>query len=693
MLRFIHSHMSFGARLALLGLLFAAPLALLTFLFVRQSWKEIAFAQREIAGAEYLSTVWPQLEAAAKGEAATGDDLGKMAARYDPVFRTGEAMIALRDAKDADLRLRAATALIGKVADASNLTLDPDLDSFYVMDAVTVRMPALALANVDVTNASALQDEDAARIARLAAALDRLNARASETVNDLATAMDANAAGETRRKLSPLSEPLRTAVAGLDGRAKAGLAVGALAVRPDGEQAQVATALGASWRGAHAELTRLLEVRLAHLINGLVVNLAIAAAFLALSSLLAWTIARALTRRIGDIVGAMDDIAGGDLTRQVPHLTDRNETGRIATGVQVFKEASIAKIQLEAESRRHEQLADQQRATTEAERTRTAAELAQVVELLAAGLAGLASGDLTRRIDQVFAPEYESLRADFNSAIGQLEGAVQTILINVRAIDGGAREISQAADDLSRRTEHQAASLEETAAAIEQITATVQRAAASAGQAASVVGASKAEAQNSTAVVQETVQAMTQIEDSSRQIGQIIGVIDEIAFQTNLLALNAGVEAARAGDAGRGFAVVAAEVRALAQRSADAAREIKTLISASATQVKSGVDLVGRTGTALHNIAERIIGVDNLVREISASAQEQATGLSQVNTSVNQMDQVTQQNAAMVEQTTAASHALAAEAQALARSVSRFKVGAEQGGRAPGAPVEVRRRA
>ena len=242
-------------------------------------------------------------------------------------------------------------------------------------------------------------------------------------------------------------------------------------------------------------------------------------------------------------------------------------------------------------------------------------------------------------------------------------------------IRGGSEEIGIAADDLSRRTEQQAASLEETAAALDEITSTVRRSAAGAKQASEVVAGAKLEAERSGIVVDQAVAAMGEIETSSREIGNIIGVIDEIAFQTNLLALNAGVEAARAGEAGRGFAVVAQEVRALAQRSADAAKEIKTLIGASARQVEAGVGLVGQTGEALRGIVAKVVEIDALIVQISASAQEQATGLHQVNTAVNQMDQVTQQNAAMVEQTTAATHALKGQTAELVALISAFQVG------------------
>ena len=298
-----------------------------------------------------------------------------------------------------------------------------------------------------------------------------------------------------------------------------------------------------------------------------------------------------------------------------------------------------------------------------------------LVDMLTTALDRLAEGDLTYRLDAEIGAEHDGLRSRFNQVVSNLNEAMTAVSHTAEAMQAGSEEMAQASDDLSRRTETQAASLEQTAAALDQLTGSVKRAASDARRAAEIVVSARTEAQSSGEVVRQAISAMSGIEKSSQQISQIIGVIDEIAFQTNLLALNAGVEAARAGDAGRGFAVVASEVRALAQRSADAAREIKSLISSSAVQVSSGVNLVDRTGEALERIIGRVAEIDALVTDIDRSAQEQAAGLAEVNTAVNQMDQTTQQNAAMVEESTAAVHSLRNEANSLAGRVSGFQLG------------------
>jgi methyl-accepting chemotaxis protein len=317
---------------------------------------------------------------------------------------------------------------------------------------------------------------------------------------------------------------------------------------------------------------------------------------------------------------------------------------------------------------------DAQRKKAEAARHEAEQMAAHALHVMARALERLAEGDLAARVDAPLAGEFQRLKDDFNAAVTALHDAMAAVAGSADGIRSEAEELAQSSDDLAQRTERQAASLEETAAALEQLTASVKQSAARAGEAAQYVSSMKTDAHASGNVVKRAVVAMGEISNSSQQISSIIGVIDEIAFQTNLLALNAGVEAARAGEAGRGFAVVAQEVRALAQRSAEAAKEIKALIAASTAEVGTGVSLVNETGECLKRIIDAIEGVDHLVSDIAQSAKEQATSLNEVNVAVGQMDTLTQQNAAMVEETTTSLHSLKAETVELAHLVGRFKV-------------------
>lgn len=345
----------------------------------------------------------------------------------------------------------------------------------------------------------------------------------------------------------------------------------------------------------------------------------------------------------------MEGLAAGDLDSPIGYMDHEDCVGRMTKAMTTFRQNAIAVAE-------------------------AAASQQKVVSLLTEGLSKLAANDLAQRYTEPFPSGYEELRHNFNNALDAMSQALGAVTNAVSNIASGSEEIRAASDNLAMRTEQQAAALEETNAAMNRVTSMVQENARSATQVSSSITDAHSEASEGGRVVGQAVEAMGAIQRSSQEITSIINVIDGIAFQTNLLALNAGVEAARAGDAGKGFAVVANEVRALAQRSADAAKEIKVLITKSTEQVEEGVNLVGETGRALDEIVSRVADVKTVVSQISALAEQQARDLESINASVSQMDKMTQQNAAMVEESTAAARSLADEAVGLNSLVSVFRI-------------------
>lgn len=403
--------------------------------------------------------------------------------------------------------------------------------------------------------------------------------------------------------------------------------------------------------------------------------------------LVSFFVGRKIAGPVMNVATAIEQIAQGDLNVEISHGDRRDEIGVISSAAVTLREAIREKQQAEAHAAREKERRELEAATQresveaeekrriEAQRRREYDEQTAAVEAVESGMERLAKGDLTYRIAIEVAPRYQTLKDNFNSALQELQNAIVGIVTSTREVSSAAAEISESTTDLSQRTEGQAAGLEETSASMEQMAATVKKNADNAQAANQSADGARAVADRGGQVVAEAVQAMARIEDSSRKIADIIGVIDEIARQTNLLALNAAVEAARAGEAGRGFAVVASEVRSLAQRASQAAKDIKDLITASNSQVKDGVSLVNRAGGSLAEIVQSIENVAAIVSGIASASAEQAIGIAEVNKALTQMDEATQQNSALVEQNAATAKILEQQARAMEEQTCAFEIG------------------
>ncbi|MCW2246557.1 methyl-accepting chemotaxis protein [Azospirillum fermentarium] len=589
-----------------------------------------------------------------------------------------------------------------------------------------------ALADI---HASAMRDGDTAAAGQLGPVIERLMAARLEaqrflgapdeatagrtrTANQqflsLAEGFAASLTDPTRRRLAQASVDAATQyLAGFNQVAAAVLENTATVARLAGMGAEFADLAEKTVDTEGRNRDQLLAATTAQMENTQAQNIAIAAAALVIGILFAWLVARSIVRPVTDMTDTMTHLAGGQLDVTIPALANQDEIGSMAKAVQVFKDNAIEKKRMdEAERARIEQ----ERREDEAQRAREQAigqEIAALIDSVSKGdlsrridlngkdgfyrtmseginrltdtvkaviddlgrvLGALAEGDLNSRIDKDYQGAFQALKTNVNTTSSKLGEIVGQILRATDAITSAASEVSMGSSDLAERTEQQASSLEETAASMEELGATVRSNADNAQRANRMASDARTAAESGGQVATSAVEAMRQIENASRKITDIIGVIDEIAFQTNLLALNAAVEAARAGDAGRGFAVVAQEVRNLAQRSAQASKEIKSLIMDSDSQVRGGVELVQKAGAALEGIVGGVHEVASLIAEMASASAEQASALDEINSAVAQMDEMTQKNAALVEETTAAAHSLAGQAGDLRSLVGFFRL-------------------
>lgn len=722
---YINSKWSMPRRLALISAVFLIPSLAQLYLYTDRQLDQISTVDREISGGKLAAAVWNKMSA--DENSRSGD--GELAKLSDASQSLGVQpnVNAFENARSADERVRLGAELLDLIATSSGVAADASPAAYYAQEVMVQRLPGVKQALIELKSTldtAGLADDQnklAINYAVLKRTADKLRGAANKLLSaDLSSDAKNAFSGTNDRLLSELDQ-ISAKLKGADYRRAA---IGSDVISfINNANSLVGTAAG-QIGGIFAQLA---ESHSAEARSSLYRTLGFLIAATVAAVIMVGLIGKGISLRLSSLVRAMDQLSHKDLSVEVPYLTDSNENGMIAGALARFKEAAVenkvmtdaavdaAKQQQEQSehyAKEHERFMDA--FTSAAERIASGdfthriaekvipeyeaiinqmnlmmgqLEAAQVgkieaenqintvVASLGTALSELAQGNLETTVYAEFAPEFAKLKTDFNSAASQLRSTIELVKKGAGSIKLGTEEISQASDDLSRRTENQAASLEETAAAVKEITDTVNKTARGATHARETVSVAKTDAEKSGEVVHKAILAMNGIESSSKQISQIIGVIDEIAFQTNLLALNAGVEAARAGDAGRGFAVVASEVRALAQRSAEAAKEIKGLISASTGQVAQGVQLVGETGLALTRIVSQVAEINSIVTDIATSANEQAHGLEQVNTAVNEMDQVTQQNAAMVEEATAATQTLAQQTEELVRLVSRFRTG------------------
>ena len=692
-------------RLTAVVLCSLLPIALLGYLFFAQSDKEIAFGAKEDAGTAYIEALMPELVALAQ-QPATASALpdspaltGAMAA-YDAEMSTGAFSRAYADLR-AELAAgghpaaarHAAATLVTKIGDGSNLILDPDLDSYYVMDLLVLKLPAaINSAPALVTQLTAARFTPELKnpeLVALVAGFSAFRATASAAADSLVAADAGNADGSVKANLGKRLDAYLGAAEGFaDAVEAASTALGDEATRSALDLAPVQAAHLAFqqealsfWQAVGVEMKRLLAIRIAGFESRLWTMLTISAALVLVVLVSAWLLARSVVKGIARLEADIRSLADGE-TSHVDHADGKDEISAIARAVAYLQERTVERLTYADSLKAAEQCkADEAQRATEAERQRSEAgrqttlkEQQHVVALLGEGLEKLARGDLGGRISTPFGGELDKLRLALNGAVERFGKVVGQLRDTSRTLKTATQELLAGANDLSDRTTRQAATIEETSATMETLATTVLTNAERASLASKTAVEVTAAAEAGGAVMHQANQAMERITASSDKIANIIGVIDDIAFQTNLLALNASVEAARAGEAGKGFAVVAIEVRRLAQSAAEASKEIKVLIERSVGEVQGGSSLVADAANRLASMLEAARTNNQLMETIAQECREQASAIKEINVAVQQMDEMTQHNAALVEETNAAIEQTEAQATDLDRIVDLFSI-------------------
>ena len=695
------THVSIRQQLAIIVGLSLLPIALLGYLFVAQSNKEIAFAQKEDRGVAYIEALLPDLTALAGGQTSlpANPALDGARAELDEQMASDAQSAAYFGARDTDpvAARSAATALLSRIGDTSNLILDPDLDSYYVMDILVLKLPAAINSAADLLIAfeqgvTGTQDVEAVRI-DLLSRLRIFGDLITGTDASLAAAIDGNADGGVEPALGPALAAYENAANAYVSAAEAALeAYSADPASLDlaavaAEEARFSAAALTFGQAVGTEMSRLLQNRVAGFDARLWMLLAVSVGLVILVFGYSIFAATRIVRSLSRLEHTIRDFADGNEAQGLASAEGKDEVSAIVRAVAYLRTQTVARQQQAAETRLAEQAAiDDERRAIESERAAEAeakaalaVEQGQAIAELKQALLRFAGGNLDSKIETVFPGDMDEIRSAYNETVRRFADIVTQLRTTSHGVKTATGEILAGTNDLSERTTKQAATIEETSAAMEQLAQTVADNARKAKDATEQTDTASRLASEGGTVMEEANTAMERITQSSTKISNIIGMIDDIAFQTNLLALNASVEAARAGEAGKGFAVVAVEVRRLAQSAAEASSEVKTLIEQSAGEVTSGTRLVADASDRLSILLQTVQSFSTLMTEIARESGEQAGAIAEVTTAVRQMDEMTQHNAALVEETNAAIEQTEAQASQLDEIVDIFRLSGTAG--------------